>query len=518
MNPQGDRRHHENSWWRELYEDDSEAARDTGPATAPDSLDDRVESAFGAVGQASGAGPAAGAVREAGAGGEARAGGEAGAGAAASAGPGPGSCSGASASPSSGPEPMALPAADPAALDDLVPDTELDGAGYGPLTLRAVSLRGEAARHRAEPRGDALLTARFGAGQHALILVAVATATPGDGSSYAYGGAHRAARDACLWIGGAVGRSYPRLAEDVRTGNRGALKSGLHRLTDRSFGKLRAYAGEHGMEPGQYTAALRCLLLPVDPACRTRVLFGVGAGGFFRLRNGVWQDLEPPPPREDAADAPAAGFGVEPPGDETAEGEACDAQGPPGAVPPWPVPGDPALDEPRQGVPRSSDTRPDLRRPSDTRPDLTRPDLAGPDLARPDLAGPDLTRPDLTGAAPDLGGTLPGVPPGLPRAPSGEPWRPPYESAPRTSPEPFRFRTCATRPGDALLLCSAGFAGPLTEAAGFAGRLAARWAGTPPGTAAFLADVRLHAEGYGQDRTAVAVWDGPDGPDASAPG
>ncbi|MFH8590304.1 protein phosphatase 2C domain-containing protein [Streptomyces rimosus] len=442
MDRQGDRRHHEDAWWRELYEDDGEAAaRDTGPAEAArDSLDDRVDSAFRAVGQATDA--------------ESVPPTEAGTDTRAPAGPGP------------RPEPMALPAADPAALDDLVPDTELDGAGYGTFTLRAASLRGEAARHRGEPRGDALLTARFGAGQHALVLVAVATAAPG-GGSYAYGGTHRAARDACCWIGGAVGRSYTRLAEDVRTGNRDALKSGLHRLADRTYGKLRAYAVEHGMEPEQYTAALRCLLLPADPACRTRVFFGAGAGGFFRLGNGVWQDLEPPP-QEDATGGPAPAGGASGP-EETPVDTPAD-------TPPWPVPGAP-----------------------------------GPDALIPDV--PDA--PDPGALLPDLGGAVPG----LPRAPSGRPWQPPYEPAPRTAPEPFRFRTVAARPGDLLLVCSAGFAGPLTEAAGFGSRLAARWtAAGPPGLAAFLADVRLHAEGYGQDRTAVAVWEGAEAGEAVRPG
>ncbi|MFH9424470.1 protein phosphatase 2C domain-containing protein [Streptomyces sp. NPDC017529] len=373
MDPLGDRRGHEDDWWRQLYEGDGAAVRDTGPAAAPDSLDDRVASAFRAVGPVP-SDPDRW--------------------------PPPG--------PEPDPEPMELPTADPAALDGLVTDTELDGAGYGVLTLRAASLRGETARRRAEPRGDALLTARFGAGRHALVLVAVATgAREADGTPTGAGAAHRAARDACHRIGGAVGRSYPRLAEDVRTGNRGALKSGLQRLTDRSYGKLRACAGEHGPEAGEYTAALRCLLLPADPACRTRVFFGVGAGGLFRLRNGVWQDLEPAPPAEDTSGGPVVGFGA---------------------------------------------------------------------------------------GAPDggAGGSL-------------------YPAEPRTWPEPFRFRASVARPGDTLLLCSAGLAEPLTGAAGFAGRLAKRWADAgPPGFAEFLGDVRLGAEGYGRDRTAVAVWEGRD--------
>ncbi|MYY80791.1 protein phosphatase 2C domain-containing protein, partial [Streptomyces sp. SID335] len=72
-------------------------------------------------------------------------------------------------------EPSALPAADPDDLGDLVADTVLDGARYGASTLRAASVRGDSARYRGEPRRDALLTARFGSGEDALVLVATAT-------------------------------------------------------------------------------------------------------------------------------------------------------------------------------------------------------------------------------------------------------------------------------------------------------------------------------------------------------
>ncbi|SCD41774.1 MULTISPECIES: protein phosphatase 2C domain-containing protein [unclassified Streptomyces] len=171
----------------------------------------------------------------------------------------------------------------------------LDGARYGAYTLRAASVRGDSARFRGEPRRDALLTARFGAGESALVLVAVAGGVRGGE------GAHLAAADACRWIGGAVARSHARLSEDIRAGRRADLKSGLHRLTDRTYGKLRARAAELGLEPGEYTTSLRCLLLSADPDCRTRVFFGVGSGGLFRLRDGLWQDLEPVIPEESAS-------------------------------------------------------------------------------------------------------------------------------------------------------------------------------------------------------------------------
>jgi hypothetical protein len=232
-------------------------------------------------------------------------------------------------------EPTALPPADPDELDDLVADTVLDGARYGACTLRAVSVRGDSARFRGEPRRDSLLTARFGTGEQALILVAMATgarATPG---------AHRAAAEACHWIGRAVGRSHARLAQDIGAARRGDLKSGLHRLTDRSLGKLRASAVEQGIDPEEYAATLRCLLLPADPDCRVRVFFGVGAGGLFRLRDGEWQDIEPQV--TDLPGEPVVGFGSLPP--ETPDGDRLTMDL---GIPTPPSPYEPAPEPPRE--------------------------------------------------------------------------------------------------------------------------------------------------------------------------
>ncbi|MFI7499772.1 protein phosphatase 2C domain-containing protein [Streptomyces sp. NPDC049687] len=232
-------------------------------------------------------------------------------------------------------EPTALPPADPDELDDLVADTVLDGARHGACALRAVSVRGDSARYRGEPRRDSLLLARFGTGAQALVLVAMATgarATPG---------AHRAAAEACRWIGRAVGRSHARLVQDIGAGRRGDLKSGLHRLTDRSLGRLRAGAAEQGLEPEEYTATLRCLLLPADPECRTRVFFGVGGGGLFRLREGEWQDIEPRV--GEVAGEPVVGFGALPA--ETPEGDRLTMDL---GVPTPPSPYGPAPEPPRE--------------------------------------------------------------------------------------------------------------------------------------------------------------------------
>ncbi|MCQ4204421.1 protein phosphatase 2C domain-containing protein, partial [Streptomyces coelicoflavus] len=322
-------------------------------------------------------------------------------------------------------EPTALPPADPDGLDGLVPDTVLEGARYGTCTLRAVSVRGDSARYRGEPRRDALLVARFGAAEQALVLVAMAT------GARATAGAHRAAAEVCRWIGRAVGRSHARLAEDLRAARRGDLKSGLHRLTDRSLGRLRAGAAEQGLEPHEYAATLRCLLLPADPECRTRVFFGVGAGGLLRLRDGEWQDMEPD--IGDVTGEPVLGFGSAP-------------RGTPGSAP--------------GGTPADA--------PAET----------------PD--GDRLTM--------DLGIT---TAPGPHDGPPAEPPR-----------EPFRFRASVARPGDVLLMCTAGLAEPLLNEPGLGELLARRWTGRPaPGLGEFLADGRVRVKGYADDRTAAAVWE-----------
>ncbi|MET8677888.1 protein phosphatase 2C domain-containing protein [Streptomyces sp. NPDC004647] len=488
MTQQGERHGHEDDWWRELYDEEKP---DTGPAAAPDSLDDRFDSASRTVGSPPGpatprpATPPPSTPRSSAppslqdddlpqraaeegewwqgsvslpdeepprgpapeewpeptwpptAGAPARARAEKPGSA-----PPPGGAAGPDEPPPAGAgrprpaveaeyvgprpptyegEPSALPAADPEDIGDLVPDTALDGARYGPLVLRAVSLRGDSARYRGEPRRDALLTARFGEGDRALLLVAVACGVR------ATEGAHRAAAELCQGIAAAVGRSQARLAEDIRAGRRGALKSGLHRLTDRSYGRLRARAAEIGLAPAQYTATLRCLLLPADPECRTRVFFGVGDGGLFRLRDGAWQDIEPALPEAPRTGAPVVGYGS------------------------------------------------------------TVTDRLTVDLAVPAQPSPSTPAASST-----------------PSSPGGEP----HAGDVQPPAEPFRFRASVARPGDTLVLCSSGLADPLRGESALGGLLAQRWAGkAPPGLATFLADVQLRVKGYADDRTAAAVWE-----------
>ncbi|MEV7425140.1 MULTISPECIES: protein phosphatase 2C domain-containing protein [unclassified Streptomyces] len=363
-------------WWNRLYD---ESAPDAGPAAAraEETIDDRFDSAAHAVtGPVTDALPGAAPEPPAPARPEPR-----------RAPPGPRTAPThlGDRPPTYDPEPTALPVAHADRLDEIVPDTVLDGASYGTYTLRAVSVRGDSARYRGEPRRDALLTARFGTGPGALVLVAVACGARG------VEGAHRAAADACHWIGTAVGRSHGRLSDDIRAGRRGDLKSGLHRLTDRSFGKLRARAAELGVRPEEYSAGLRCLLLSADPECRTRVFFGIGDGGLFRLRDGAWQDLEPLLPDPAAVTgAPVVGFGSPPPESRVGAGAGRSAR---------PADGEPATMDPDIAGPRSPYTEGPLPPPPEPfrfRASVARPGdtllLCGPGLAEPMRDEPALTK------------------------------------------------------------------------------------------------------------------------------
>ncbi|EOY51252.1 hypothetical protein SLI_6545 [Streptomyces lividans 1326] len=85
----------------------------------------------------------------------------------------------------------------------------------------------------------------------------------------------------------------------------------------------------------------------------------------------------------------------------------------------------------------------------------------------------------------------------------------PYAGPPAGPPrEPFRFRASVARPGDVLLMCTAGLAEPLLSEPGLGELLARRWAARPaPGPGEFLADSGVRVKGYADDRTAAAVWE-----------
>ena len=162
------------------------------------------------------------------------------------------------------PEPDALPEADPEDLGGLVPDTVLELARHGSMTLRAASARGEEPRALGAPRGDRLVVARFGDGADGLLVTAVA-AGPG-------------AAEAVRMLAASVGRSRTGLLADLRHGAQEQLRFGLQRLTARAA---------RGLGP---TGAIHALLAPLDPTNRLRAGFGTGSGALLLLGDDAWYD------------------------------------------------------------------------------------------------------------------------------------------------------------------------------------------------------------------------------------
>ncbi|WP_052707786.1 protein phosphatase 2C domain-containing protein [Streptomyces rubellomurinus] len=201
--------------------------------------------------------------------------------------------------PTYGPEPTAVPEADPDVLGLLAPDTALEGAQYGPTVLRAVSVRGDSARFRGEPRRDTLLVTRFGDGPDGLLLAVLgslgrtgaADERPLDPAAVA-----TATGEACRQLAAAIGRSRAGLAADLRDGARDRLRYGLQRLATGAVAPLRALAPESEPESqsagegAPSPASLHCLMVSLDPEAGYRAAFGVGPGGLYLLRSGHWID------------------------------------------------------------------------------------------------------------------------------------------------------------------------------------------------------------------------------------
>ncbi|MGW2784879.1 protein phosphatase 2C domain-containing protein [Streptomyces populi] len=193
------------------------------------------------------------------------------------------------------PEPLELPPVrqDPAAA--LTPDMVVDGAGYGALTVRAASVRGDSHRYQGEPRQDSLAVVRLGApGPDGLLLLAVADGVGSAARSHV--GSQEACRLAAMELEGVSAE----LSETVRAGDR----PGFAALVDTAVGRIATLlahrAREHGDDPAAYATTLRALLVPLDPRVRTRGFLAVGDGGTALLRAGEWNlSLTDPEPDGD---------------------------------------------------------------------------------------------------------------------------------------------------------------------------------------------------------------------------
>ncbi|OIV36680.1 hypothetical protein BIV57_15040 [Mangrovactinospora gilvigrisea] len=205
-------------------------------------------------------------------------------------------------------EPGPLPRYSDALPHLAVPDAELDGAEHDGLLVRAVSLRGDAARAAARPRKDAVRLARIGDGEDALLVMAVA-----DGLGTA-GYSHVGAHYACSTVVEAVAGFHEELlallravsADGAEGGNGGGgavapgeLPDDVRRLVNyaqeicrRTDVLLAKLAQQAELPVEECATALRCVVAPVDREAEARLLFTVGGGAFVRLRDGEWLPIE----------------------------------------------------------------------------------------------------------------------------------------------------------------------------------------------------------------------------------
>lgn len=210
--------------------------------------------------------------------------------------------------PSYPPRPLGPPSVrDGDLLAAVVPDSVVDGAELGALTVRAASVRGDSHRWRGECRQDALGVTRLGpagdgggagaggggagagrqdfAGTDALLLLAVAD---GVGSApLSHRGAHAVVAGVARQLDGAAAE----LADALRAGD----GPRFHALADRAVAAAAAELRASADGPASaYATTFRALVVPLDPAVRVRGFLGVGDGGLFRLRDRGWWNLEHP--------------------------------------------------------------------------------------------------------------------------------------------------------------------------------------------------------------------------------
>ncbi|MFE7560330.1 protein phosphatase 2C domain-containing protein [Kitasatospora sp. NPDC057500] len=164
----------------------------------------------------------------------------------------------------------------------LLPDTVVDGGRFGPVTVRAASVRGDGHRYAAECRQDTALVVRTGE----LLLVAVAD---GVGSqSHSHHGSHGIVR----LLTRQVAQKAETLLAFLRSGAELDFASLMSRLVAVAAAELAQQAEGAGLSPKSYSTTLRALLVPADPAVPFRGFVSVGDGGLLRLRDGDWQNLE----------------------------------------------------------------------------------------------------------------------------------------------------------------------------------------------------------------------------------
>ncbi|WP_258308444.1 protein phosphatase 2C domain-containing protein [Streptomyces sp. NWU339] len=159
------------------------------------------------------------------------------------------------------------------------PAVLLDGAQVGRLTVRAASVRGDSHNWEGSCRQDAMVVTRVGPPEAEFLLLAIAD---GVGSAkYSHTGSHLVVRQAALHLD----QEAESIHAALTTQDEGELRGLANKAIARAVTELSA---------GQdYATTLHVLLVPTDARIRERVVFSVGDGGLFVLREGRWEQGNP---------------------------------------------------------------------------------------------------------------------------------------------------------------------------------------------------------------------------------
>ncbi|MFD4907838.1 protein phosphatase 2C domain-containing protein [Kitasatospora purpeofusca] len=164
----------------------------------------------------------------------------------------------------------------------LLPDTVVDGGRFGPVTVRAASVRGDSHRYAAECRQDASLVVRAGG----LLLVAVADGVGSQPHS------HHGSNGIVRLLAKHVLPKADTLLDLLRTGAAADFAGLTGRLVAAAAEELAQEAERFGHPPKTWSTTLRALLVPADPAVPARGFLAVGDGGLLRLREDGWENLD----------------------------------------------------------------------------------------------------------------------------------------------------------------------------------------------------------------------------------
>ncbi|MEU6369842.1 protein phosphatase 2C domain-containing protein [Streptomyces sp. NPDC046931] len=168
------------------------------------------------------------------------------------------------------------------------PVVRLDGARVGQISVRAASVSGDSHNWQGTCRQDAVTVARIGPPEAEMLLLAVADGVGSAPNSHI--GSYHATRQAAVFLDQEAESIYSALCARNKADLSGIANTAVARATEQMRSEWKSLADRAGRPylDQDYATTLHVLLVPTNARIRERVLFSVGDGGLFVLREGSW--------------------------------------------------------------------------------------------------------------------------------------------------------------------------------------------------------------------------------------